>query len=197
MTFLEHVKDLAATLHTAQIRVNGEGYFSHLERTARLVSVIGSSNAPSDLTVAAAYLHDSVEDGHITFDALRDNLAPFFTDSAAKIKHYAITNPADQLEIFIETIDRLTRRKGETYFQFIQRVINIGNPKSYRVSNAARMDSMLIKMCDISDNLSDSRHGSRQDKYTFALYILYLKSKEFGFQFTLTDQMAKYIKASL
>ena len=59
--------DLAATAHEGQLRRSGEPYISHPLSVARIVADLGLD----DTTVAAALLHDVVEDTGIELDDLR------------------------------------------------------------------------------------------------------------------------------
>lgn len=71
-------------------------------------------------TQAAAYLHDTVEDGILSLDAVR----AMFGDRVA------------------ELVDAVTRRTGETYVAFIERV-------------ALDPDAVALKLADLRDNLRD------------------------------------------
>ena len=86
----------------------------------------------------AALLHDVVEDTPVTIEHLRALGFP----------------PA-----VIEAVDALTKRPGEDYFRFIDRV------SAYPLARS-------IKLADIADNLSDLDAGPRRDKYLKATSML-------------------------
>ena len=60
----------------------------------------------------------------------------------------------------VELVETLTRRKGEDYAQFIERVSH-------------DRDALLIKLADLEDNMRDLDEGSLKDKYRIAhLYLI-------------------------
>lgn len=128
--------ELAKYLHRNQPRSDGSPYFHHLARVAYRVMDVSLH------AVVIALLHDSVEDGHITFKQLIEMGIP---------------------SSIIDSIDDLSRRKHETesYFAFILRVLNSG-----------RQLSIIVKLADLEDNMSDSKEGARLDKYRLSHYIL-------------------------
>ncbi|HEX4818819.1 MAG TPA: RelA/SpoT family protein, partial [Acidimicrobiales bacterium] len=67
--------ELAADAHRSQVRRSGESYIQHPLAVARIVADLGLD----DITIAAALLHDAVEDTHIT---LADVTAEFGPDVA-------------------------------------------------------------------------------------------------------------------
>src|SRR3954452_18219677 len=67
--------ELAADAHRQQVRRSGESYIHHPLAVARIVADLGLD----DITIAAALLHDAVEDTHIT---LSDVTAEFGADVA-------------------------------------------------------------------------------------------------------------------
>ncbi|HEY2812139.1 MAG TPA: bifunctional (p)ppGpp synthetase/guanosine-3',5'-bis(diphosphate) 3'-pyrophosphohydrolase [Acidimicrobiales bacterium] len=67
--------EVAANAHRQQVRRSGESYIHHPLAVARIVADLGLD----DITVAAALLHDAVEDTHVT---LQDVTAEFGPDVA-------------------------------------------------------------------------------------------------------------------
>ena len=126
--YIQKAIDFAKKAHAGQKRSNGKSYFSHVKSVAKSVD----SNV--DDVVAAAYLHDVVEDSEYTLDDLKQ---AGFTDFTISI------------------VDALTRRKEETYYDFICRI-------------AYNYYASLVKLADLRDNMKDSNEGSRLDKYRFA-----------------------------
>ena len=110
---------IAIVAHEGQSRKGlGEPYIEHVERVAE--GVYGWRSK------AIAYLHDVVEDEHLTIDALRD-----------------VGIPDDILNGVIA----LTRRfydEDETYSEFIERIILYADE-----------DFIKIKIADINDNMRD------------------------------------------
>ena len=69
--------ELAAKAHAGQTRRSGEPYVHHPLSVARIVADLGLD----DITIAAALLHDSVEDTGVTLDELREQ----FGEEVARI----------------------------------------------------------------------------------------------------------------
>lgn len=103
----------AATKHAGQKRHNGNNYIIHPIRVSQEVK--------SEAQKVIALLHDTVEDTDTTLEEIVLN---FGSDVG-------------------EAIEALTRRKGELYYDYIQRVKQ--NP-----------DAVAVKISDICDNLSDT-----------------------------------------
>lgn len=105
---------IAVVAHDGQSRKGlGEPYIEHVERVAD--SVYGWK------AKSAAYLHDVVEDTHITFDDLSRVLIPG--------------------EI-IAIVARLTRNENETYSDFIQRIIDSNDETVIKIKIADVADNM-------------------------------------------------------
>lgn len=63
-------------------------------------------------------------------------------------------------EEYVVMVEALSRREGETYFDFIMRMKFAHMPRR-------------VKMADVEDNMSDDlKEGSMKDKYRLALYVL-------------------------
>ncbi|MBN1425292.1 bifunctional (p)ppGpp synthetase/guanosine-3',5'-bis(diphosphate) 3'-pyrophosphohydrolase [Candidatus Fermentibacteria bacterium] len=92
--------DMASAAHRDQMRASGEAYFSHPQAVALTVARLGQG---SD-AVAAALLHDVVEDGGVTIDNVRRAFGPgIATLVAALSKMSALETPqreARQAEYF-------------------------------------------------------------------------------------------------
>src|SRR4051795_5637896 len=64
--------ELAAEAHRQQVRRSGESYIQHPLAVARIVADLGLD----DITIAAALLHDAVEDTHITLEDVTAEFGP-------------------------------------------------------------------------------------------------------------------------
>ena len=69
-TMIAKAYDMAAEAHSGQMRNSGEGYIHHPLAVARIVAELGLD----DITIAAALLHDAVEDTGVTLDDVRKAL---------------------------------------------------------------------------------------------------------------------------
>ncbi|MGH9277919.1 MAG: HD domain-containing protein, partial [Acidimicrobiales bacterium] len=64
--------EVAARAHEGQVRVSGDPYIQHPVAVATILAELGLD----DVTVAAALLHDAVEDTKVTLDDLRNEFGP-------------------------------------------------------------------------------------------------------------------------
>jgi (p)ppGpp synthase/HD superfamily hydrolase len=111
MNYIEKAKNYAQKIHANQKRSDGKPYFSHLETVVRLLSndrfsyfkkeAMNNVNDNWEHIVAAAYLHDSMEDQGVTEEILKEEGFSVLT---------------------IELVKTLTRQPVETYFDFIIRI---------------------------------------------------------------------------
>ena len=106
---------IARKAHAGQVDKAGEEYFNHPKRVA--------DNFYEDDKVIVALLHDVIEDTDITLDYLKKE---GFSDAV------------------LAALDAITKREGESYDQFIQRVKD--NPIALKV-----------KMADLRDNMNTLR----------------------------------------
>ena len=108
---------LAKVAHAGQADKQGQPYRLHLERVAnRLQASEGK---------ITAWLHDTIEDTPVTLAQLRECEFP---------------------SEVIGAVDTLTRRAGETYFHYIERVR----------SNGSKL-AVQVKIADLQDHLDDTR----------------------------------------
>jgi GTP pyrophosphokinase len=146
--------------HAGQKRKDGKPYFTHVEAVANIVNMDwfmlipreaqNNWNKCKDQVVAAAYLHDVIEDCGVT---KKDLLDAGFSEMTAEI------------------VEALSKKPGENYFDFIMRIHN-GNRPTYDSCGAFRVGMVAIKLADLQHNMSDLNEGSLKDKYRLAHYIL-------------------------
>lgn len=150
MNIKEKAIYIATKAHSGQKRKDGKDYISHPLAVAKIVEEtleeVGCGE--SEYIVAAAILHDVIEDTCWTEDMIREELM-----SVA---------PKSQVDITISLVKVLSRDNGQSYFNFIQAI------KSHKYSFFAK----IIKLADIEHNLSDLPEGNLRDKYLFAQYML-------------------------
>lgn len=150
----------AEKAHQGQFRRDGKPYFTHIMAVVEKVATDWFQLIPyeaqdiwnehKDHVAAAAALHDCLEDTSVTKDQL---LAEGFS---------AMT---------VEIVDAVTRKNGETYFDFIMRIHNGGN--AIGSCGAFRVGMVAVKLADLAHNISDNaKEGSLLDKYRLAEYIL-------------------------
>lgn len=141
--------EYARKKHAGQTRKNsGIPYISHPLAVAEIAEEIvesrGGGYLERELIRIVALLHDVVEDT----DAELSDIAELFYDQNNEF----ITK-------ITAAIDALTKRDGETYLDAILRV---------RENKIAR----IVKIADLTHNMSDLKPGTQRDKYSLALYIL-------------------------
>lgn len=100
-------------------------YIVHLQAVAALVAKRNKDHPLLTTMIAAAYLHDTIEDTHVTYDDLVKN---FGTCVA-------------------ETVKRVTKVKGEDYFDYLKRV----------KGGALALE---VKKCDTMANMTSSFKGA-------------------------------------
>ena len=115
MSFVEKALEFATRAHAGQVDKGGKPYIGHPIRVAARVE--------GDVARAAAYLHDVIEDCGVTWEQLEMEGIP------AEV---------------IEAVIALSRREGETYKNFIERIA--GNPVAVEV-----------KLADLADNSDPGR----------------------------------------
>lgn len=152
MNIIQTAAEYAQQKHQSQKRKDGKPYFTHVEAVANIVAMDWFTLIPreaqdnwnkcKDQVVAAAYLHDVIEDCNVTKQDLLDAGISVMT---------------------AEIVDALSKRPGENYFDFIMR-IHDGGP--------FRTGMVAVKLADLQHNMSDLNEGSLKDKYRLAHYIL-------------------------
>ena len=134
LDLVERAKALAKESHEGLTDKHGYPYFEHLERVAVLVTRFatavesvtpsGPESSEIDLYVAAAYLHDIIEDTEVTEGDLR-----------IEFRH-------DEL---IEVVKILTRGEGVVYSDYIMSI----KKSTGKIGEIAR----VVKLADLFDHL--------------------------------------------
>ena len=135
---------IAAKAHAGQVDKGGKPYILH---PLRVMMKFCDDNG-MDAQICAV-LHDVVEDSNITFDDLRNEGFP---------------------EEIITALDCLTRRDGESYNDFIDRII--ANPLACKVKNgdlADNMDLTRIPKPTAQDEKRVKKYRSAADRINDAL----------------------------
>jgi len=86
----------AETAHKGQSRFSGEPYFIHCFNTALILAELGQDSS----TIAAGFLHDTIEDVHVHPDTIRDQFGEqilFLVEGVTKLgKLKFLSRPGDQ-----------------------------------------------------------------------------------------------------
>lgn len=132
---LEQAIELAALAHRGQVDKRGEPYILHPLRVMQ-------HSYPDQEAMIVAVLHDTVEDTFVTEEELLARGCPVH---------------------LVEAIHLLTRREGDTYKQFIERLA--GNPLARKV-----------KIKDLEDNMSKERNPPPVDEKTARRLLKYRRA---------------------
>lgn len=150
---------LAHEAHAGQVREgSGLPYVTHPEAVAGMVNNYVASlmnvygftvedDPAGEVFTAVALLHDAVED--------RPNL---FTFQRIYEELVAVA-PIRYAEAVVVALRLLTKTKHESYYAYLGRI---------KKNEIAR----VVKIFDITHNLSDLEAGKLRDKYELALYFL-------------------------
>ncbi len=108
MNIIQKAADFARKAHEGQKRKDGKDYFTHVEEVAIIVNNSWTVedhqkiwNNFKDDVIAAAYLHDTIEDCGVTKQQLIDEGFSHIT---------------------AELVETLSKKEGENYFDFIMRI---------------------------------------------------------------------------
>lgn len=113
--------------HSLQKRkYSGEEYWKHLDRVVLMVS----KKTDDAEVIAAAYLHDTVEDTEITLEDIREKFGDRVAGFVAELTH-------EYTKEAYPDLNRATRKAAET-----ERMVDMSH------------EAKLIKRCDIADNVN-------------------------------------------
>ena len=99
ITLIHKAYDFAQKAHEGHTRKSGEPYFNHLFATAKNIAELGMSAT----TVAAGFLHDTIEDTKVTSDDIEREFGPeilFLVEGVTKlgkVKYHGITRHSESL----------------------------------------------------------------------------------------------------
>lgn len=135
---IELARAIATKAHAGQKRRDGKDYITHPTAVADLLTndfynfilkndpAKGSCFSAAPHVIAAAFLHDVVEDTSVTLEDLRS---------------------AGVSEMTIEIVDICTKRAGETYFDFIMRI----NETRHTGAKAVKLADLRHNMSDLKE----------------------------------------------
>lgn len=135
-THVDTAREIARQAHAGQVDRAGKPYLQHCGRVAARVEAHGGQNG----AIATAWLHDVLEDTATTEATLRTRGIPGDVVKAVKV---------------------LTRRRAETYREYIARIAN----------SDARW-ARQVKLADLADHLE------RADQIPESLVGRYMRARE-------------------
>lgn len=139
--------DIARRVHKGQSRRSGEAYIRHPARVAYFVAQVTKDSE----VIAAAYLHDALE------DSAKEGLERI----RSLKKEIAALSP--KVLAYVNTLTH--NKKEDSYGEYIKKVSE--NDKI-----------LIVKLCDILDNLTHSPSEEQKEKYRHALVILFAKMQK-------------------
>src|SRR3989344_4937336 len=124
LTLVARAYTFAEDAHKNHKRYSGEPYFIHLFETARIIAELGA-DAP---TIAAGFLHDSIEDVNVKPEAIKQEFGA-------------------EVLMFVEGVTKLghLRYRGVDRYSESMRRLFIASSKDLRV--------LIIKLCDRLHNM--------------------------------------------
>lgn len=161
MSLVDRSRRLAIEAHAGQMRRDGTPHIEHPLRVAEAVKADGYG----ELAVAAALLHDSVEDN----------------PSVANLDRFRREGFPQRL---IESINTLTRQDDDNYSEYIDRMISPVLPTE--IASVV----LPVKYHDIHDNFTDIpdespvRMAARLEKYRRAEPLLVKRMGELGLHYS-------------
>lgn len=136
--FTKHLGVLASAIdfatHAHEGQTRRDGITPYIVHPVQVMGLVRAGGLPEHLQAVAA-LHDVLEDTTTSVKDMRDAEIPDFV---------------------IETVEKLTKRKEESYQEYIRRV-------------ASDEDAAKVKMCDIFSNLMDQPSDHQVEKYMKAI----------------------------
>jgi hypothetical protein len=148
---LLHVFEYLAHAYGVQRRVVGPPAILHPLRATALLAQ--ASERPQLLDLLTELLHDKYED--LTSDTLGPDR---FAEAEAKFRNLLKEiDPADEWYL-MERLDHLALKKGETYYQYVGRLLDraVLTPELVRVKLADRLDNTLDLHIEVEDFLKDT-----------------------------------------
>lgn len=137
---LHRAYDFATEKHKGQVRASGEPYVNHVYETALLVCRLKLDTT----SVAAALLHDTIEDCSVTVDELRERFGEDVTD-------------------IVEGVTKLTRIAFES-----QEEKQAENFRKMLIAMANDIRVILVKLCDRLHNMSTLQYVSEEKQRRIA-----------------------------
>lgn len=145
---IELAKRIAIEAHKGQTRWNGDDYFTaHVEKVAKYVEENFNDILELEqlnIAVAAAYLHDVVEDN------------PEYT-------FHRLLEEGVSVDV-VAVVFTLTKQKNERYYSFIMRV--------YYAGDISKLIKIADITCNMADADTKERMSARYAKYELARKIL-------------------------
>lgn len=146
----ERALAFATKKHQGQKRRNGDDYITHPIAVADIaIELAKKYNITEEEYLDDLYIltvnHDVLEDTNTTPEEFKETFGEYIYNGVAS----------------------LSRKVGETYYDFIMRIIDNFSDDGY-------IDPLVIiaKLADLTHNMSDLEEGSLKDKYRFAYKIL-------------------------
>ncbi len=148
----------AASAHHGQQRADGEPYINHPMRVAGMITMREKAD---EEVIAAAWLHDTIEDCNVSYDEIFDTFGKCIADMVVGLTNvYTYNNYPD--------MSRADRKAAE----------------AKRLRNSCGVDVQTIKMADRYDNINNILGSTRSENW-MCKYIS--ESKDLVYALHLVD----------
>ncbi|MEA3378058.1 MAG: HD domain-containing protein [Nanoarchaeota archaeon] len=157
-TILEYALDLATSAHKRMKRDTGEPYITHPVAVASILENLVYKSEYKDAAIAAAYLHDVVEDvrGLDVYD-------PFFDYRISKKNtlNFLLEKARINKDYICYIVNKLTFRKETSYSQYMDEIFTLS--KFTGPIRSLDIIAALLKFCDrIANTIPDEKLNKDQ-----------------------------------
>ncbi|MFH1456103.1 MAG: hypothetical protein ABIF40_04080 [archaeon] len=156
---VKYCKAIACTVHSGVSRDNGLAYTDHLEDMVEAMECVLKPSEYSAVAKSAAWLHDGPEDT-TNFDVFNPYNKKFQREKNTIYLNDLLTESKEQGKHICYIVDRLTRREGVSYQEYMHQLCRVGNKKTRSQLNtltiaAKIMDRMSNTVPDELINLNE------------------------------------------
>lgn len=172
---VKKAKTIATKAHQNQYRKSGEPYIIHPEEVAKIIHKVKSSKEIAAL-IAAAYLHDTVEDTNITLDDIKEQ----FGDLIMSLVNEVTSNKeklklSGKEEYLIDKV--LNISSWALVIKLADRLHNMKDFKKIMKSNDKNRKNWVIKYAKQTKNIIEELEWYRKLSFTQKILIKKIKKK--------------------
>lgn len=151
---ISHARLFAARAHAGQVRkYTGEPYVTHCDAVATMVAMVGGDEA----MMAAAWLHDTIEDTPATLDELR---AEFGEDVATLVNWLTdVSRPEDGNRAARKALDRAYIARAPARAKAIKLADMIDNTSTIVVRDPGFAEIYMAEKSALLEVLADVKDG--------------------------------------
>ena len=152
MNFIKLAEQIAREAHEGQTRWDKNiPYITHPQAVAKAIQNKLWERENQNCCIATAWLHDVIEDCNITAMDLFNSDIP---------------------DIIVDAVLVLTKRKNESYLDYILRVKKNGIAKIVKIEDIKHNMLSIPKDEDVLGGKTSKSHKTRRQMYELAIYLL-------------------------